>query len=89
MCAKSLSHVQHFVAPWTVARQAALSMGFSREEYWSELPCPPPRHHPNPGIEIIGRRVLINVDNIKKETNVLNTKKCIMRTEIDILIRKC
>ena len=28
--------------PWTVARQAPLSMGFSRQEYWSELPCPPP-----------------------------------------------
>ena len=34
-CAKSLSHVQHFVTPWTVARQAPLSMGFSRQEYWS------------------------------------------------------
>ena len=31
-----------FVTPWTVAHQAPLSMGFSRQEYWSELPCPPP-----------------------------------------------
>ena len=30
-----------FVTPWTVARQAPLSMGFSRQEYWSGLPCPP------------------------------------------------
>ena len=37
--------------PLTVARQAALSMGFSRQERWSELPCPPPRHLPNPGIK--------------------------------------
>ena len=34
------SHVQLFVTPWTVARQAPLSMGFSRQEYWSGLPCP-------------------------------------------------
>ena len=31
-----------FVTPWTVARQAPLSMGFSRQEYWSGLPCPLP-----------------------------------------------
>ena len=30
------------VTPWTVARQAPLSMGFSRQEHWSGLPCPPP-----------------------------------------------
>ena len=37
--------------PWTVACQASLSMGFSRQEYWSELPCPPPGDIPEPGIE--------------------------------------
>ena len=36
---------------WTVARQAPLSMGFSRQEYWSGLPCPPPGNLPDPGIE--------------------------------------
>ena len=36
------SHVQLFVAPWTVACQAPLPMGFSRQEYWSGLSCPPP-----------------------------------------------
>ena len=40
-----------FVTSWTVARQAPLSMRFSRHEYWSGLPCPPPGHLPNPGIE--------------------------------------
>ena len=35
----------------TVAHQAPLSMGFSRQEYWSGLPCPPPGDLPNPGIE--------------------------------------
>ena len=34
-----------------VAHQAPLSMGFSRQEYWSGLPCPPPGDLPNPGIE--------------------------------------
>ena len=37
--------------PWTVARQAPLSMGFSRQEYWSELPFPSPGDLPGPGIE--------------------------------------
>ena len=37
--------------PWTVACQAPLSMEFSRQEYWSGLPCPPPGDLPNPGIE--------------------------------------
>ena len=36
------SRVQLFVTLWTVAYQAPLSMGFSRQEYWNELPCPPP-----------------------------------------------
>ena len=40
-----------FATPWTVARQAPLSMGFSRQEYWSGLPFPPPGDLPNPGIE--------------------------------------
>ena len=39
---KLLSHVQLFVTPWTVARQAPLSVGFSRQEYWSGLPFPSP-----------------------------------------------
>ena len=44
------SHVQLFATLWT-AHQAPLSTGFSRQEYWSGLPCPPPRDPPNPGIE--------------------------------------
>ena len=40
-----------FVSPWTVAHQAPLSMGFSRQEYWSALPGPPPGDLPDPGIE--------------------------------------
>ena len=42
-----------FAAPWTVAHQAPLSMGFSRQEYWNELPFPTPEDLSNPGIEIM------------------------------------
>ena len=42
--AKSLSHVQLFVTPWTAAHQAPPSMGFSKQEYWSGLPLPSPNH---------------------------------------------
>ena len=45
------SRVCLFVTPWTVALQAPLSMGFSKQEYWSGLPCPPPGGLPNPGLE--------------------------------------
>ena len=45
------SHVQLFVTLWTVACQVPLSLGFSRQEYWSGLPCPPPGNLPNPGIK--------------------------------------
>ena len=45
------SHVQIFVTLWTAARQASLSMGFSRQEYWSGLPSPSPGDLPDPGIE--------------------------------------
>ena len=49
-----LSHfspVQFFATPWTVAHQAPLSVGFSRQEHWSGLPCPAPEDLPDLGIE--------------------------------------
>ena len=54
---------------WTVAHQAPLSMGFSKQEYWSGLPCPLPGHLPNPGTEptslmspaLAGRFVTISI----------------------------
>ena len=51
MKVKSLSRVQLFVTPWPVAYQAPLSMGFSRQEYWSGLPFPFPGDLPDPGIK--------------------------------------
>ena len=46
------SRVWLFATPWTVAHQAPLSVGFSRLEYWSGLPCPPLGDLPDPGIEL-------------------------------------
>ena len=48
-CACALS--DSLQPPWTAAYQAALSMGFSRQECWSGVPCPPPGDPPNPGIK--------------------------------------
>ena len=48
---KSLSHVQLFATLWTVACQAPLSMGLSRQEYWNGLSCPPLGDLPDPGME--------------------------------------
>ena len=48
---QSLGHIQLFETPWTAACQAALSVGFPRQEYWSGLPFPAPGDLPNPGIE--------------------------------------
>ena len=50
MCAHSVL-LDSFATPWTVAHQAPLSMEFSRREYWSGLPFPPPGDLPDPGIE--------------------------------------
>ena len=48
---KVTSVVSDSATLWTVAYQAPLSMEFSRQEYWSGLPCPPPEDLPNPGIK--------------------------------------
>ena len=49
---KSLSRVGLFVTLWTVAHQATLSMGFSRQECWSGLPFPSPGDLSRPGVEV-------------------------------------
>ena len=51
MSAQLLSCIRIFVTPWTAAYQAPLSVGFSRQEYWSELPFPIPGDLLNPGIK--------------------------------------
>jgi len=57
--------VQLFTTLWTVAHQTPLSMRFSREEYWSGLPCPSPGDLPNPGIE--PRSPALQADSLPSE----------------------
>ena len=64
-CVQLLSHVQLFATPWTAALQAPLSMGFSRQEYWSGLPCPPLGDLPSPGI--VPRSPALQVDSLPTE----------------------
>ena len=71
------SHVQLFATLWTIACQALLSMGFSRQEYWSGLPCLPPGDLPDPGIEpmsptfsCISRQVLYHSRHLGNPGNV-------------------
>ena len=51
VCLVTLVTSDSFATPWTVAFQAPLSVGFSRQKCWSGLPCPPPGDLSNPGIE--------------------------------------
>ena len=57
------------VTPQIVACQASLSMEFSRQEYWSGLPCPPPGDLPHPGIE--PRSPALQADSLPSEPPVL------------------
>ena len=59
------SPVRLFATPWTVARQAPLSVKFSRQEYWSGLPFPSTRDLPNPGIE--PRSPALQADSLPSE----------------------
>ena len=53
-------HVRLFVTLRTIAPQAPLSLGFSRQEYWSEFSCPPPGDFPDPGIEHTSLKSLLH-----------------------------
>ena len=61
----SRSVVSDSAIPFTVARQAPLSMAFSRQEYWSRLPCPSPGDLPDPGIE--PRSPALQADSLQSE----------------------
>ena len=62
---KSLQSCPTLVTLWTIACQAPLSMGFSRQDYWNGLPCPPPRALPNPGIK--PRSPVLQADSLSSE----------------------
>ena len=73
-----LSHIELFVTPWNVARQTPLSMGFSRQGYWSRLPFPFPGDLLNPGIEpaspvIPAFKHILYPWTIKRSPNTLNS----------------
>ena len=51
VCVWVLTHIQLFASPWTVAHQTPLSMGFSRQEYWSRLPFSASGDVPDPGVK--------------------------------------
>ena len=65
MCACVLSYVRLLATPWTAARQAPLSMGFSRQEYQTRFPFPPPRDLPDPGMKPMSpAAVVLQVDSL-------------------------
>ena len=75
--AKSLQLWSDSANLWTIAHQAPLSMGFSRQEYWSGLPCPPPGDLPDPEIEpashtfCIGRQVLYHLYHLGRSGDLI------------------
>ena len=78
-----LSHfscVWLFPTPWTVACQAPLSMGFSRQEYWSGLPCPLPGDLPDLGIE--ARSSALQVDSLPSEPPGKPEQACFYRLKL-------
>ena len=74
---KSLSHVQLFAIPWTVVYQASLSMGFSRQGYWSGLPFPSPGDLPDPGI--VPRSPALQADALPSEPPGKQGEKTVLR----------
>ena len=65
MCVSRLAVTDSLRPTWTVAHQAPLSMGFSRQEYWSGLPFPSPGYLPDPGIE--PRSPTLQADSLSSE----------------------
>ena len=74
MKVKSLSRVRVFETPWTAAYQAPRSMGFSRQEYWSEVPLPSP---------------MTNLDSIfKSRDTTLPTKVCLVKAMVFLVVMR-
>ena len=68
------------MTPWTVARQAPLTMGLSRQEDWSGLPCLPPRDLPQPGIETAALMspIVFQILSTIGYYKILNTVPCVL-----------
>ena len=98
VCARALSCVQLLVTPWTTARQAPLSMGFSRQEYWNELQFPFPGDLSYPGINrvscisCIGRKVLFPLSHQGRPTlqhKIFNSSSVGLTTNSVLLAAEC
>ena len=74
----SVAQSRLFATPWTVARQAPLFVGFSRQDYWSGLPCPPPGDLPDPGIE--SRSSALEADALTSEPPGISAKMILNQT---------
>ena len=85
------SRVRLFMTLWTIAKQAPLYMGFSRQEYWSELPCPPPGDFPEPGIEPTS--LALQADSLllshRGSPHALHAPSQLWQTEVSLVIAKC
>ena len=76
-CARGLSHVRLSMTLGTAAHQA-LSMGFSRQEHWSGLPCPPPRGLPGPEVELMSPAAPALAGRLPPSSPPLSVKFCQM-----------
>ena len=77
------SRVRLLATPWTVSHQAPLSMGFSRQEYWDGLPCPPPGDLPNPGIEPISPALQVDSLPLSHQESPLKSSVLLL-SELDL-----
>ena len=83
------SHVRLFATPWTEAHQAPLSIGSSRQEYWSGLPCPPPGDLPDPGIEPLSPMFLALAGRFFTANAICEAQCEVEATNIAELLRSC
>ena len=85
---KSLNRVRLFATPWTIAHQALLSMGFSRQEFQSGLPFPSPGNLPNPGTPLFNKYRRINLAKELKDLHAENYKILMKEIKNDLKKRK-
>ena len=83
---KSLSRVRLFATPWTVAHQAPLSMGFSRQEYWSGLPFISPGDLPDPRIK--PRSPALQADTLTSEPSGRSSQMQILKNKLYVQLHK-
>ena len=89
------SRVRLFATLWSIARQVPLSMGLSRQEYWSGFPCPSPGDLPSPGIKpeslmspALGRRVVYHSRHLRRVIHTWNFCLCHWSQGFGLVIRR-